>query len=466
VIRRHSSLLRASLVITDAMLAVISVVAVSMVRLGHAWDETWQTLLRQPGLVLLVYVAAWIAILWANGLYRPRSRWSVRSEARAVLQAAAWMTVAILVLLFALNFPPVSRLLILGLLVAQAAASLGSRAILRWLFAGIRREGRNTRNVLIVGTGSAAHDFAAKIGSHAELGLRVIGFVGDKMPDAPVGSGYLGSVDDLLHVVHTRVVDEIAICLPFEEWDLVDVIARLCEDEGKIVRIPVALPEVALTGHFEELDGTPVLSLLRGPDRILAMSAKRATDLVVSGAALILLGPLLLMLSAAMVVAQGRPVLFRQERVGLNGRPFSLVKFRTMILGAEARLAELGAHNEIRGPAFKLSQDPRITKLGAWLRRTSIDELPQLWNVLRGEMSLVGPRPPLPGEVAAYDIWHRRRLSMKPGITGLWQVEGRRESEFDRWVKKDLEYIDRWSPWLDVLILLRTIPAVIRANGR
>ena len=466
MIRRHSSLLRISMVVSDAALAVIAVVVVSILRHDQAWDETWQNLLGQPGIVLSLYTAAWVAILWANGLYRPRSRWSVRSEARAVLQAGAWMAIAVFILLFALNFPPVSRLVILGILVAQAAGSLASRAFLRWLFAGARRQGRNSRNVLIVGTGRSAREFAAKIEQHPDLGLRIMGFVGDEDPVLPAVPGYLGPVDDLLHVVHSHVVDEIAVCLPFEEWDLIDVIARLCEDEGKIVRIPVAIPEIRLTGHFEELDGTPVLSLLHGPDRMLAMSAKRATDLILSAAALIALTPLLVTVCAALIASQGHPILFRQERVGLNGRRFSLAKFRTMVVEAESRLAELSAQNEIRGPAFKLSQDPRITKLGGWLRRTSLDELPQLWNVLRGDMSLVGPRPPLPGEVAEYDIWHRRRLSMKPGITGLWQVEGRRESEFDRWVEKDLEYIDRWSPWLDVLILLRTIPAVLRANGR
>ena len=159
-------------------------------------------------------------------------------------------------------------------------------------------------------------------------------------------------------------------------------------------------------------------------------------------------------------------MVFRQERVGLHGRPFRVVKFRTMVPDAEEHLAELEALNEISGPAFKLTDDPRLTRTGGWLRRTSIDELPQLWNVLRGEMSLVGPRPPLPSEVLDYDIWHRRRLSMQPGITGLWQVAARREPDFDRWVRLDLDYIDRWSLWLDLKIILRTIPAVLTGEGR
>ena len=160
------------------------------------------------------------------------------------------------------------------------------------------------------------------------------------------------------------------------------------------------------------------------------------------------------------------PILFRQERVGVHGRQFSIVKFRTMVAGAEELLEELKDQNEIRGHAFKLTSDPRITKVGRWLRATSLDELPQLFNVLRGEMSIVGPRPPLVCEVAGYDIWHRRRLSMKPGITGLWQVNGRHEQDFDRWVETDLEYIDGWSFWLDLRIMARTIPAMLHRQGR
>ncbi|MFP5341648.1 MAG: sugar transferase, partial [Candidatus Limnocylindria bacterium] len=169
---------------------------------------------------------------------------------------------------------------------------------------------------------------------------------------------------------------------------------------------------------------------------------------------------------AAILLTDGRPILFRQERVGLQGRRVMVVKFRTMVREADRMVDELRDRNEINGHAFKITNDPRVTRVGLFLRRSSLDELPQLWNVLRAEMSLVGPRPPLPSEVEGYDVWHRRRLSMKPGMTGLWQIEGRHEPEFDQWVQKDLEYIDRWSPWLDVKIIVRTIPAMLRTEGR
>ena len=179
---------------------------------------------------------------------------------------------------------------------------------------------------------------------------------------------------------------------------------------------------------------------------------------------MILLSPVLLAIAIAIVLDDRGPVFFRQPRVGLHGRPFMVYKFRTMHLDAHARRGELASQNTVNGHAFKLDDDPRVTRVGRFLRRTSLDELPQLLNVLLGQMSLVGPRPPLPEEVQGYDLWHRRRLSMKPGITGLWQVRDRRDPEFDRWVEADLEYIDRWSLWLDVQILSRTIPAALEGR--
>jgi lipopolysaccharide/colanic/teichoic acid biosynthesis glycosyltransferase len=207
-----------------------------------------------------------------------------------------------------------------------------------------------------------------------------------------------------------------------------------------------------------------MLSLVYGPDRIVSLVLKRLVDLALAAAALVVLSPVLVAIGAWIAAVDGTPVLFRQRRIGLHGRVFTVLKFRTMVPDAEARLADLLPHNELRGHVFKLSRDPRLTRTGRWLRRTSLDELPQLWNVLLGEMSIVGPRPPLPREVAGYDVWHRRRLSMKPGITGLWQVSARHEEDFDRWVELDLDYIDGWSLWLDLKIMLRTIPAMLQGR--
>jgi lipopolysaccharide/colanic/teichoic acid biosynthesis glycosyltransferase len=198
----------------------------------------------------------------------------------------------------------------------------------------------------------------------------------------------------------------------------------------------------------------------------VALFIKDAVDALLAGVLVMVLSPLFLVLALNIRRRDGSPVLFRQTRVGLNGRRFTMYKFRTMLPGADERLGDVEHLNEVRGRAFKATNDPRLTRSGPFLRRTGLDELPQLWNVLRGDMSLVGPRPPLPSEVEAYDVWHRRRLSMKPGITGLWQVSARREAEFDRWVTIDLEYIDRWSLWLDLKIMLRSLPAIVAQQGR
>jgi exopolysaccharide biosynthesis polyprenyl glycosylphosphotransferase len=285
--------------------------------------------------------------------------------------------------------------------------------------------------------------------------------------DDPALRPILGNVEDIEDILHTRIVDEVAICLPPTQLSLVEPITRLCEDEGRIVRIPTDETGLTLPGaRIENFDGIQVMSLVYGPDRALALIGKRALDVVLALVGLVVLSPLFLAVAAVMVVTEGRPVVFRQVRVGLHGRPFSIVKFRTMTADAESRYEEVELLSDTRGAAFKMTNDPRITRIGRILRQTSIDELPQLWNVLLGDMSIVGPRPAPPREVAAYDVWHRRRLSMKPGITGLWQIEARFDEEFDHRARLDLTYIDRWSIWLDFKIIARTIPALVANPGR
>jgi exopolysaccharide biosynthesis polyprenyl glycosylphosphotransferase len=466
MIRRHALWFRTLLMAADALVAVGLLVLLSAWRFGSDWAVWWREIVPQPLAFLLLYAVTWVLVLTVNGLYRPRARWSLRSEATAVIRATAGMALITLSVLFLFHLPDVSRLLLLALFPAQALATILIRAVLRHVLERYRRQGHNQRFVLVLGAGPRGQAFAAKLESHRELGLRVIGFL-DSEPEFAAGSGWpvLGSVDDLEAVLHSQVVDEVAVCLPFSQWDRIDAIASVCEEEGKIVRIPMDVMDRAISaGRVEELDGTPVFSLVSGPDRAIALATKRVLDLAGAAIALVILSPLFALIAIAIKTGDRGPVLFRQHRIGLHGRPFRVAKFRSMDIDAEARRGELAGRNLMRGHAFKVDGDPRITKVGRFLRRTSLDELPQLWNVLLGQMSLVGPRPPLPDEVAGYDLWHRRRLSMKPGITGLWQVRGRRDPEFDHWVEADLEYIDRWSLWLDVQILLRTVPAAL--DGR
>jgi lipopolysaccharide/colanic/teichoic acid biosynthesis glycosyltransferase len=234
-----------------------------------------------------------------------------------------------------------------------------------------------------------------------------------------------------------------------------------------VVRVPYPIADTgAAESRVEDLDGMRVETLVVSTHRSLALVMKRTLDMALAAGGLVLLSPLFALITLGIAATDGRPILFRQTRVGRHGRPFTILKFRTMTRDAEARLGEVMHLNQRTGAAFKADDDPRCTPLGRFLRRTSLDELPQLWNVLLGQMSLVGPRPPLPGEVDRYDNWHRRRLSMKPGITGLWQIHARSEPLFDRWVEWDLRYIDQWSLGLDLSILLRTLPALLRREGQ
>jgi exopolysaccharide biosynthesis polyprenyl glycosylphosphotransferase len=449
--------------LVDGGLAAVLLGVVSFARFGGEWYDHWLPFLNQPAAFAAVYAGGWVAVLWLHGLYRPRARWTVRSEGIALVRATVVMVLFTLSVLFVFRLPDISRTFLVILFPAQWAVALGTRIALRLAFMRMRAHGYNLRYVLVIGAGPRAQAFAAKLEDHKELGLRIRGFLDDDAYELPRGWEYLGSLDKIEHHLHDEVIDEVAICLPFSQWDRVNAIAHLCEEEGKIVRVPVDVLDRAFAyGRVEELDGTPVYSMITGPDRMAALVVKRILDVVVSALALVILSPIMLAVALLVRVREGPPVLFRQTRVGLHGRRFDVLKFRTMATDAEARHAELADRSDPR--AFKLTDDPRITPTGRFLRRTSLDELPQLWNVLKGEMSLVGPRPAPPREVEAYDLWHRRRLSMKPGITGLWQVTARRSEVFDDRASLDLSYIDRWSLWLDVKILARTIPAAFEGR--
>ena len=465
MIRRHATAFRLVLMAGDALGAFVLFALISMVRFGADWRVRWETIGADAWLFAASFAALWVTALWLSNLYRPRARLSVRSETFDILRASMGVAFLVFCLLFAFKLPGVSRLFLVQLFVLNVAAALLIRTAVRVGFRVIRRNGWSARFMLIVGDGREAREFATRIRAHRELGLRIAGFVTtDLEPGTPVEAfgDRLGRIDDLETILHGQVIDEVAICLGPGQAALVEPIARLCEDEGRIVRIPLTGAAPTLTGgRTEEFDTIQVLSLVRGPDHAAALILKRLLDIAGAAIGLLVLSPVFVAIAIWIRVVDGGPVLFRQERLGLNLRPFLVVKFRTMAVDAEDRLPDLLAQNELVGHAFKLEEDPRLTKTGRILRRTSLDELPQLWNVLVGQMSLVGPRPPLPREVAEYDIWHRRRLSMKPGITGLWQVEARRDPEFDRWVALDLRYIDGWSLWLDMKIIFRTVPAML-----
>jgi exopolysaccharide biosynthesis polyprenyl glycosylphosphotransferase len=311
-----------------------------------------------------------------------------------------------------------------------------------------------------------ARELVEIIGANPHWGLSFAGFVlVDGMP-VPHRGPLLGKLSDLGGILEDEVLDVVIFAVPRGRLGDVQRGIQLCEEQGIEVRISLDVLRFG-PGRMtvSDFDGVPMLAFSRTPSDALALAAKRAFDLVASAAILLLSSVALVAVAIAIKLDSPGPVFFRQRRVGRNGREFSMLKFRSMHVDAEAQLAALRVQNEVSGPVFKMRDDPRVTRVGRFLRRTSLDEFPQFLNVLFGDMSVVGPRPPIPGEVQQYRRWQRRRLSVKPGITCLWQISGRSSIGFDRWMELDLEYIDNWSLWGDVLICLKTVPAVIAARG-
>lgn len=467
MIRRYMAPLKAVLMVSDGLSAIAMFLVLLSVRLD-VLDGTWSLSGVRPIELAVAYAALWVATLWFVGYYRLRTHWTLRAEVTTVLRATVLVTGISLAALYLFDLTNVSRLFLLMLFLAQPAVTVSSRVALRRVLDMMRGAGRIRREMLIIGAGTEAEEFANTVERTGQLGLHVLGHLRGPHEDAPsVSRPVIGGIDDIEEVLHSNVVDEVAVCLSPTDWEYVEPATRVCEEEGKIVRVSIrSLGGLLSGGNFEEVAGLPIVTFIYGPDRFIGLAFKRLFDIVVSSTALIVLSPILVLIAAYVLISDGRPVFFRQRRIGLHGRPFTCLKFRTMAGDAEERFPYFAGMSDISGAAFKMADDPRVTPAGRRLRRTGLDELPQLWNVLWGDMSIVGPRPAPPREVDRYNVWHRRRLSMRPGLTGLWQVTPGRYSDFDQRVTIDLDYIDRWSLWMDVKIVLRTIPVVVGQDGR
>ena len=320
MIRRHALGFRTALMLADALMAAGLLLGLSIWRWGSDWSVTWRQIVPEPVAFLALYAVGWVLVLTLFGLYRPRARWSIRSEAMDVIRATAVMVPAALSVLFLFHMDDVSRLFLLVFFPAQAAGAILTRAVLRLAMERLRRRGLNLRHVLVLGAGPRGQEFAAKLEGHRELGLRIEGFLDDSDEfDAALAPKWsrLGAFDQLERVLHEHVVDEVAICLPLSHWGQIDAIAQLCEEEGKIVRIPIDFLDRAITaGRIEELDGTPVYSLVSGPDRALALAAKRFLDLAIATLGLLVLSPVFAVVATTIALDDGRPIVFRQRRVG------------------------------------------------------------------------------------------------------------------------------------------------------
>ena len=417
---------------------------------------------------LLVFVPVWSLALWLTQryvdlLYQPSHKQAGRLF-NFFLVAGSTMGLVTFALKLEISRPVFFLFFALTVLILPL-----NRIILIWVLRSRNIGEHNQVRILVVGTGKKARRLGRALEDSKKWGYRIIGYVspdGDGRDTA--GLNVIGSAKDLPELLLAQtVVDEVIFCSPeMKDREVVEDTLRLCAELGIKTRVTTdLLPVTASKVSLEFLDKLPLITFSTVPEHNLSIVVKRIIDFLVASVSLVLLSPLMVLTGIAIKFTSPGPVFYAQVRCGLYGRKFGLTKFRTMNDGAEDKLWEIRHLNEMDGPVFKMRDDPRVTPLGKILRRASIDELPQLWNVIRGEMSIVGPRAPLAEEVRHYSIKQRRRLSVKPGITCLWQVSGRNEISFQKWMDMDLEYIDNWSVWLDMRIMLKTIPAVFTGRG-
>ncbi len=406
------------------------------------------------------------------GLYVSRRLSSRSAEVLDVFKAVTFSVACFLVVGWLFSIKMITVAFLASFWVACLTILCGFRLVLRALLAGIRARGRNLRHMLILGTNPRAVEFGNRISMDKERGYHLLGFVDNDWTGLPefrrTDFQLVSDLAGLKEFLRWNVVDEITFFLPFGSFYAhSNDVAHLCREHGVVMRFNSDFFGIkSLRRRAEEFDGEHFIATFTRVGEGWPAVAKRALDLSVSAFLLILLSPVLIAAAIAIKVTSSGPVFFLQERIGLNKRKFRIYKLRTMVQNAEKLQAGLEHRNEVSGPVFKIKDDPRITSVGKFLRKSSIDELPQLLNVLKGDMSLVGPRPMAVRDYNGFsEDWQRRRFSVRPGITCLWQVNGRNAISFDKWMLLDLQYMDEWSLWLDLKILARTVPAVLRGSG-
>lgn len=430
-----------------------------------AFDVPYQVYWPFAGLFTLLL----ILVYRQQGAYRLRRQISWFDEFYAIINGTATGTIIMIVFIFLYQAAFYSRAIFIyaGIFVVLLVGL--SRLIKVSMLRYLRRRGIGSERVLIVGAGEVARTVLRAVVANPECGFNIIGFLDDDPLKGETNIGRfkaLGNLGNMPDVLHEQAIDEVIITLPWQYHRKIVSIMSLCERSHIRTRIVPDLFQMTISRmHVEDIAGVPMIGVKEVSISGLNQVVKRTIDLVFAGLVLVIGAPLMALVALMIKMESPGPVLFRQERVGRNGRCFTVFKFRSMVEGAEEQQEALQELNEADGPLFKIRADPRMTRVGKLLRKFSLDELPQLYNVLRGEMSLIGPRPPLPAEVKQYQEWHKRRLEVAPGITGLSQISGRSELSFDETALLDIYYIENWSLGLDTKILLQTIPRVIFGNG-
>jgi exopolysaccharide biosynthesis polyprenyl glycosylphosphotransferase len=429
----------------------------------------------QNFVVFFVLLWIWNSIFLMLGLYNSKRMHARRTEAIDIAKATTLSAILLGLASFLLGFRMVTPTFVGIFWVCSTSVIVVSRVAIRTYLRELRKHGRNLRNMLVVGTNSRAIEFAKTIRSKPELGYRILGFADDEWEGAEDlqknGWSLMCNLEDLRKFLRRSVVDEVVIAVPLRSFhNDASEIATMCEQQGIVLHVLSDLfnlkqrPPIAA-----EFEGSSLITHGSGIGEGWPIVIKRVIDFTLSLVLLIMLAPLLAVVAILIKLTSPGPIFFIQKRIGFNKRPFPIYKFRTMVADAERKLQDIEHLNEVSGPVFKIKNDPRVTPVGKFLRKTSIDELPQLFNVLSGDMSLVGPRPL---QLRDYELfteagedWQRCRFSVRPGITCLWQVNGRSSLPFHQWMELDLQYVRNWSLWLDMQILAKTIPAVLRGSG-
>lgn len=471
MLKQKSKLFAASLFIAEMLLIVASFFFAYWLRNSY-FSVSYGQLVPIEQYLWLFYIVLplWSILLYAFKLYESQRTKSLWKEAWKIVEVSFCGTFFLMAFVFIFKAEYISRLFITSLGGTICFFLVLERCSLRLWARYLRRKGYNFRNILIVGTGRRARAMQDMINQHKEWGLCLIGFISDQantrvkqIKDSPV----IGTVSELPRILEKQVVDELIFAISRKRLEGMEEIFLICEEQGIRTRVAVNFfPHMIAKVHLDEFYGVPLLTFTTTPHNELLLMAKRTFDILISTLFLMLLLPVMMVIAVTIKMTSEGPVFFRQIRVGLNGRRFILYKFRSMCVDAEQRKKEVVHLNEMEGPVFKIANDPRTTPFGAFMRWWSLDEIPQLYNVLWGDMSIVGPRPPLPEEVGQYKRWQRRRLSMKPGLTCLWQVGGRNKiTDFKKWMELDLRYIDNWSLSLDFKIFFKTILIVLAGRG-
>ena len=457
--------LKQRLVAADVLAVAVGIV------LAFGWralmkSETELDVMRTHMMLAILSFPIWPICLTLNKLYLARAVERQTEEIRRILHASLIGVGFIVGAAFVAQFHALSRLWVVSLLVFVPLCLVIERTVARRIFARLRREGRILRRVLVVGTDAEAIGLVHATQRHPELGYQVVGFVGPDDIGSRGGCEVLGGFEDTQTVLEQSGANGVMISLASVEPVLVNRLTRQLTDSGYHVALSSGLRDIDIVRFRAQDIGGHTLVYVEPTSRDgWRVIAKRVFDIAVSILALVLAGPILLAAAVAIKLDSKGPVFFAQERVGRDGRSFRMVKLRTMVADADARKAELADQNEADGPMFKMANDPRITRVGAILRKLSIDEIPQFVNVLRGEMSVVGPRPALAAEVEQWTEDVHDRLRVLPGITGMWQVSGRSDTTFDEYKRLDLYYVDNWSLAHDVRIVARTFSVVLARRG-